>query len=100
MKKSRTYSIYQRHFILTAGLILVAFILLGIAFLASTFRYAVAEKKKLLETDAVQIAKVAGLFQEDHIGAAESVRQPAARSTSDSAQKGSVVRIKSAKARS
>ena len=73
MKKSRTYSIYQRHFILTAGLILVAFILLGIAFLASTFRYAVAEKKKLLETDAVQIAKVAGLFQEDHIGAAESV---------------------------
>lgn len=68
MDKNRTYSIYQRHFALTAGLILVAFILLGIAFLASTYRYAVAEKKNLLETDAAQIAKVAGLFQEDDLG--------------------------------
>ncbi len=73
MKKSRSYSIYQRHFILTAGLILGAVILLGVAFLASTFRYAVAEKKKLLETDAVQIAKIAALFREDHIGAEEAV---------------------------
>ena len=68
MNKSRTYSIYHRHFALTAGLILVAFILLGIAFLASTYRYAVGEKKSLLETDAAQIAKVAGLLLEDNLG--------------------------------
>ena len=62
MKKSRTYSIYQRHFMLTAGLILIAFIMLGVAFLASTYTYAIREKKGTLETDAVQIAKVASLF--------------------------------------
>ena len=69
MRQNRTWSIYQRHFALTAGLILLAFILLGVAFLASTYRYAVGEKKSLLEADAAQIARVAGLFQEENEGA-------------------------------
>lgn len=69
MGQKRTYSMYQRHFTLTAGLILLAFILLGVAFLASTYRYAVGEKKSLLEADADQIAMVVGLFQEENEGA-------------------------------
>lgn len=72
MNKSRTYSIYQRHFLLTAGLILGAFILLGVAFLASTYNYAVAEKKNLLEKDAAQIAKVAALFLADDLSEQEN----------------------------
>lgn len=62
--KNRTYSIYQRHFFLTAGMILLAFVMLGASFLALTYRYAIKENKDTLDNNAVYISNIVSLFLE------------------------------------
>ncbi|MCQ2441760.1 MAG: HAMP domain-containing histidine kinase [Oscillospiraceae bacterium] len=57
-------SIHQRHFLLTAGMILISFLMLGVSFLALTYRFAVRETKNTLDTNAVFIANVTTMFLE------------------------------------
>ncbi len=54
----KTYSIYQRHFFLTAGMILFSFILLSASFMTLTYRYAVEETKGMLRERASYIATI------------------------------------------
>lgn len=63
MKQVR--SIHQRHFLLTAGMILLAFLLLGASFLALTYRFAVRETKQTLDKNASYIAYVTGMLLQE-----------------------------------
>lgn len=60
----RMYSIYQRHFFLTAGMILLAFAMLGTSFMALTYRYAVTENKGSLDNNAVYISNIVSIILE------------------------------------
>lgn len=65
MGRMKIRSIHQRHFFLTAGMILLAFLLLGISFLAMTYRFAIRETKSSLDHNAVFIANVTSMFLEE-----------------------------------
>lgn len=54
-------SLFRRHFMLTAGMILISFALLAAAFMTLSYRYMVQEKK---ETMAVNVTYVASLTQD------------------------------------
>ncbi len=53
-------TLFRRHFLLTAGMILISFALLAAAFMTLSYRYMVQEKK---QTMAVNVTYVAGLTQ-------------------------------------
>ncbi|MCD8142740.1 MAG: hypothetical protein LUD83_05635, partial [Clostridiales bacterium] len=61
----RMGSIYQQHFLLTAGIILLAFAMLGASFMVLTYRYAIGEKKDSMNNSATYIANIVGIFLED-----------------------------------
>ncbi len=61
----RMASIYQQHFLLTAGVILLAFAMLGASFMVLTYRYAIGEKKDSMNNSATYIANIVGIFLED-----------------------------------
>jgi signal transduction histidine kinase len=61
------YSIYQRHFLLTAGMILLSFLLLGSAFMGLTYRYTVSENQMSIDQRAEHIASVMELYSEKGI---------------------------------
>ncbi|MCD7829203.1 MAG: HAMP domain-containing histidine kinase [Clostridiales bacterium] len=61
----RIASIYQQHFFLTAGMILLAFAMLGASFMVLTYRYAIGEKKDSMNSSATYIANIVGIFLED-----------------------------------
>lgn len=65
MKKKRVTSIYRQHFFLTAGMILLAFLVQGMAFLTLTYRYAIRQNKGMLDNNAAYIAQVMGLLLEN-----------------------------------
>ncbi len=48
--------LYKRHFILTAGMILFSFLLLGITFIAMSYRYAIQERNNTLRSDAEYVS--------------------------------------------
>ena len=54
-------SLFRRHFILTAGMILISFALLAAAFMTLSYRYMVQEKKEAM---AVNVTYVASLTQD------------------------------------
>ncbi|MCC8074364.1 MAG: HAMP domain-containing histidine kinase [Clostridiales bacterium] len=61
----RIGSIYQQHFLLTAGVILLAFAMLGVSFMVLTYRYAIGEKKDSMNNSATYITNIVGIFLED-----------------------------------
>lgn len=65
MDRTKVRSIHQQHFFLTAGMILLAFLLLGVSFLALTYRFAIRQTKSTLDNNAVFIANVASMFLEE-----------------------------------
>ncbi|MCD8008902.1 MAG: hypothetical protein LUF68_08250, partial [Clostridiales bacterium] len=61
----RMGSIYQQHFLLTAGMILMAFAMLGASFLVLTYRYAIGEKMDSMNNSATYIANIVGIFLDE-----------------------------------
>lgn len=51
-------SLFRRHFIMTAGMILLAFALLSTGFMYLSYRYTLQEKKNALEEEAGYIARL------------------------------------------
>lgn len=60
--KKRMYSMYQRHFFLTAAMILLSFVLLGISFLGLTYRFAVQDKKDSMDSETIYIARMVSML--------------------------------------
>ena len=54
-------SLFRRHFMLTAGMILISFALLAAAFMTLSYRYMVQEKKEAM---AINVTYVASLTQD------------------------------------
>ena len=66
-------SLYKRQFILTAGMILVSFALLGVAFFTLSYQYTIRQTKESMERNADYVAnftsksRALGLGVEDDI---------------------------------
>jgi signal transduction histidine kinase len=61
-------SLFRRHFVLTAGMILISFALLAAAFMTLSYRYMVQEKKQAMETDITYVAHLAqNLLRDDAV---------------------------------
>ena len=50
-------SLYGRQFLLTAGMILISFALLGTAFIALSYRYTIQETRQAMESNADDVAR-------------------------------------------
>ncbi|MCD8354591.1 MAG: HAMP domain-containing histidine kinase [Clostridiales bacterium] len=61
----RIGSIYQQHFFLTAGMILLAFAMLGVSFMVLTYRYAIRENKDSMYNSATYISNIIGIFLDE-----------------------------------
>ncbi|MCD7907432.1 MAG: HAMP domain-containing protein, partial [Clostridium sp.] len=61
----RMGSIYQQHFFLTAGMILLAFAMLGVSFMVLTYRYAIRENKDSMYNSATYISNIIGIFLDE-----------------------------------
>ena len=51
---------YKRTFLLTVSLILVSFVLLGISFVALSYRYTTQDRREALSADAQYVANMTG----------------------------------------
>lgn len=59
-------SLFKRHFVMTAGMIVLAFALLSVGFMYLSYRYTVQEKKSALEEEAGYVARLtAQMLDED-----------------------------------
>lgn len=58
MKPAKRNSLFRRHFVVTAGMILLAFTMLGAGFMYLSYRYTVQEKKQSLEEVAGYVAQL------------------------------------------
>ena len=53
-------SLYGRQFLLTAGMILISFALLGTAFIGLSYQYTIRETRDSMERNADYVADVSG----------------------------------------
>ena len=58
MKPAKNNSLFRRHFIVTASMILLAFTILGAGFMYLSYRYTVQEKKQALEEVGEYVSKL------------------------------------------
>lgn len=58
MKPAKNSSLFRRHFIVTASMILLAFTILGAGFMYLSYRYTVQEKKQALEEVGEYVSKL------------------------------------------
>ena len=68
-------SLYGRQFLLTAGMILISFALLGTAFIALSYRYTIQETRNSMERNADDVADFTSSTQEQGIGTQSKVYQ-------------------------
>ena len=61
-------TIFRRHFLLTAGMILLSFLLLSAAFISLSYRFMVQEKKQTMEDNVAIVANVTQLYLEQGYG--------------------------------
>lgn len=68
--------LYKRHFLLTAGMILISFLLLAGVFIAMSYRYTMQERSSTLESDADYVSSWMGYVMESGFGASdESIKK-------------------------
>ena len=58
MKPAKNNSLFRRHFVVTASMILLAFTILGAGFMYLSYRYTVQEKKQNLEEVGEYVSKL------------------------------------------
>lgn len=68
-------SLYGRQFLLTAGMILISFALLGTSFIALTYRYTIQDTRNSMERNVDDVASFTGSTQEQGIGTQSKVYQ-------------------------
>ena len=68
-------SLYGRQFLLTAGMILISFALLGGTFLGLTYQYTLRETREAMERNAAYVASFAGVSRLQGIGPQHEVYQ-------------------------
>lgn len=65
MKEAKNSSLFRQHFILTAGMILLAFTVLGAGFMYLSYQYTVKEKKQALSEVAGYVAQLTSQVVDD-----------------------------------
>ena len=61
-------SLFRRHFLMTAGMILLSFAMLGVGFLYLSYRYTLQDKKHTLEEEAGYVARLSAQVLDRHTG--------------------------------
>ena len=68
-------NLFRRHFLLTAGMILLSFALLGVTFISLSYQYTLSEKKSLLTSNASYVADFTGTLLQSGFSVADPTFQ-------------------------